>query len=167
MAESIHEQVVAAILTSLEAIVGDGGTTYWYTPSKVIRYGGFTDACLNPMVGDPATIYVLIPSEEERTPFAMGGRWKARCILDIVAAQRFVPATEDPFNPPSPDRWQIQNRLARDIERKLLAGATVGGLAIDTEVQVVDRDPEDTHVDGWAVVLLRTLVEYEYAETAP
>jgi len=165
MAESIHEQVVAAIKTSLAAIVADGGSTYWYTPSAVVRYGGFSMECLSETKG--STIIVLIPGEEERVPFAMGGRWQARCMLDIAAATQFAPVTEDPFNPPSPDRWQVQNRLARDIEKKLLAGATVGGLAIDTEVQVVDRDPEDTYVERWAVVFLRVLVIYEYTETAP
>lgn len=174
MAEPISEQILATLQTDLAGIVGDGGATYWYTVHKALRAPAFTSECLDESLGSdtaPGTIYTLVPDEEEPDrPAAMARVRLVDLPVDLVVAQRFMPADENPFNPPSPMRETIQRRLVRDAKRRLWAdgkGGEVGGLAITTEIPIVDMSPETTFFEGWVAAFLHLRITYQYVETAP
>jgi len=169
MAESIAEGVVEAIRTRLEGIAEDNGATYWFTPDRVIRTPTLTEQCLDASL---STIYALIPDEEEKVEEAsltLHGDMR----LDLALATRFAPASENPLNPPDPDRWKLQNRMARDVQRRLLDDSTTplswfGALGVENlEVLIIDRTPEHTFLQGWALVFLRIVVRYSHLVSAP
>lgn len=158
-------QVSGAILTSLAAIVGDGGTNYWYTPpsGSVIRYHDFTSQVLDDSLGQ---VYCLVPDRVEREPHT-NKHMLARAHFDLVMAKR-VEAPDHPFSPPSTTRQQIQTRMAHDASKKLLGGDHTLGLArvITVDIPSVELGPEDTWTAAWAIAVLRLSVEYTHLRAA-
>ena len=182
MAEAIYTQIVAAVRTRLRTIVADAGATYWYTPSLVEEFPALTDeevlqkcAGLGSSPSAPATVYIISPGLEEKSPATMGtsGKRKGRMMLDVSAAQRFTAATENPVEPPSPSRITVQSRMIRDIEKALLADQTSAaanlGMAevTDVEVTAADRTAENTWQKGWALAFLRVEILYHYPVGTP
>jgi len=163
-AESLPEQIVAAMVTSLAAI---SGSTYHYPPDKVVRSSFFGEHCLDESVGDPATVYVLIPDVyefEEQTFTHTAGLLE----LDLVLMRRHeVGGVENPFEPPTSSRWQVQNRMIHDVQTKLRADLTVGGRALHTRLTLADVGAEETFEEMWAMAFLRVEVEYDFADTNP
>lgn len=163
MAESRHEQIVAALVTSLEGIVGDSGATYWFTPGKVVRAPEFSSTTLR---SDYSTIYVLSADDEQDDEIAYG-HIGARMKVDLVVANRFDPTNEDPFNPSLPQRWTVQNRLVQDAKKRLRSDKTLGGLAQHIHVPLTERAADDTYLADWAVAFLRVLIDYSYEDATP
>lgn len=171
MADAKAEQIADAMRTLLAAITGDSGTTYWYTPSAVVRAPGLTSECLDTSKGSPSTIYVLSPGEEEHERATLGGTsgsYFADARIDLSLCQHFTPGTENPHNsPPDPSRWEIQNRMAQDVLKRLYTDTTLGGLALNLAVTTVHREAEETFDPQWAMTFMRVRVFYQYAASAP
>lgn len=162
MAESIHEQLVAALKTLLEGIVGDGGVTYWRTP-KVLRAADFYAGCLDE---SQETIYCLSPDSEDDVFRDSGREIKSVAMVDLALAARFA-AAENPLEQPDPDRWKLQNRLVHDAKKKIRSDYRLGGLCLWIEIPTTDRSAERTFYAGWAIAFLRLHIFYRYADTVP
>jgi hypothetical protein len=166
--ESKHEQIEEAIKSRLASIVGDSGVNWWFTPDRVIRYPAFTEQCLDTSL---TTVYVLSPDEEEDAEAstgtaATGGGIRAQARLDLVLATRYQ-GSEHPFQAEAPLRATLQNRMARDVKKKLREDITLGGgLARNLDFILTDRGAE-THHPGWAIVAMRLLVTYWYQALVP
>lgn len=187
MAESYYTQILGAMKARLAGIVGDGGATYWYTPHAVIQLPALTrEDCLNTNLGtgptDPPTVYVLSPGLEEISPATMGtaGRERSEFAVDLSLAQLFSAISENPFNPPVPDRITVQSRLARDATKALLkdfadgaayvfglSDPVLGSVVTNVTVEAVDRTAENTWEEGWALVFLRVRILYHYPVGTP
>src|SRR5262245_49316540 len=185
MASPIYTQILEAMKARLLEIVGDGGESYFHTPFAVLIYPALTKECLRSDMGNPATIYVITPGLEEIATATMGpqGRERSDAVVDLALAQYFVPQTEDPFNPPSPTRIEIQSQLARDAEKALLrdfvdgvvptAGVfglldpVLGNVITNVTVEAKDRTAENTWEEGWALVYLSVRLLFHYLPSAP
>ena len=164
MSESIHEQIAAALVTSLEGIVGDGGTTYWYTPSTVKRVTFFPEEQNLDLSYD--VIYLLRPGDEDIVEEETSQGCRGQAEFFLVVAYRHQVATENPFLEEAPTRWTIANRLVRDAVKCLLTDVTLGGLVINilTTSLSVDRD---RYLPSWVIAELRFVVEYPFVGSAP
>ena len=160
---------MAAIQTSLAAIVADGGATYWYTPT-VVRTLWFSDEegdlnLLQEEIGGP--IYAIRPGDEIHNEGATGGMYVEADVFVLVATPFTDPET--PFVPAVPSRWTVVNRMVRDVLRKLLVDVrliSVGG-AVDNIFAapvIVDRD---RFVEGWAIAEIQLQVSYRYLGGVP
>lgn len=164
MSESIHEQIAAALETSLAAIVGDRGATYWYTPTVVKRVTFFPEEQdLDPTCD---VIYLLRPGDEDIVEEETSAGCRGQMELFLVVAKLYKVPTENPFKEEAPTRWTVVNRLVRDAVRCLLSDVTVGGLVINvlTTSLSVDRD---RYLPTWAIAELRFVVEYPFLASAP
>jgi len=165
MSESRHEQIAAALATTLAGIVGDNGATYWYTPSAVRRVVWFDDRHLDSMSGPTAVVYLLRPGIE-RIEEDTSGTIEGRAEMFLVVARKHAKATEDPAREPPPTRWTVADRLVQDALKRLLADVTLGdtcGNVFSVGV-TIDRD---MYLDTWALAELRFEVEYRTAGSAP
>lgn len=172
MSERVHTLVRDALIDRLESIAGDFGTTYWYTPSKVIFYPAFTEDLLDESVGNPATIYVVSPGPRQKQPFTFG-KVLTIATFDITCAQRYRDS-ESAFSPPDVDRGKIQDRMTGDVEKALLkdfasdAGTVFGRSDVHgVDVGSVDVTAENTWHESWALAFMPVQVHYTYAETTP
>jgi hypothetical protein len=162
VAESIHEQIAAALRTSLAAITADGGTTYWYKPDVVARVTFFDEMQL-----DRGYQHVVLvrPGDEMHSEYQTG-QCQANAEMFVLVARQFDGATENPYRESEPTRWQIANRCVRDVLRALWSDVTLGGLAqnIVADSLVVDRA---RYVAGWCLAELRFEVTYVYSKATP
>lgn len=169
MAESIHWQIVEAIRAKLAAIAGDGGATYWYTPTHVLRVSSWER-----MLADSSLEQILALRAQEEThgeegtgSLSTGGSVRTRAELTLLMLRRDERDTTNPFEEASPTREQIVDRMVRDVLRALWDDVTLGGLAINVVAGsfIVDRD---VAVEGkWAVAEARFAVDYDYLAKTP
>jgi hypothetical protein len=171
VAESLNEQIAVALQAKLASIVGDGGASYWYTPT-VIRTPGVSAALLDLDVATTAApaIYAVIPDEEEHLEEA-SGLMQAYMKIYLFLAVRFQPDKELPFDQSAPIRWTVQNRMVRDVLKKLLTDLTLGGLVLNLfggpgDRVLIDRSAR-TYEDGWAIVFVHFRIFYGYQFGAP
>jgi hypothetical protein len=160
--ESNKEKVMATLRGLLAAIVGDGGTTAWYTPNLVARVPALEDVKLDQSLD---YIYLMVPDrapEERANTCRMG----VELTFDLVLAARF-PESGDAWAD-GEERARIQNRLAQDATNVLMNISTVNALqlaGVDASEILVGSDigaPEETYVEGWAVAFLGITVRYRY-----
>ncbi len=169
MAESIAEQIAAALQAKLATIVGDAGVTYWYTPAYVARTPGVGKGLIDEalVTADKPALYAVIPDEEEHVEDA-SQMMRAGQKIYLFLAVRYQPTSELPYAQSAPIRWTVQNRMVRDVMKKLLSDVTLGGLVLnlfDGRI-LVDRSAR-TYEDGWALVFIYFRVMYDYAFGAP
>lgn len=169
MAESIHEQLSAALETSLGQIVGDGGATYWETPGAVTRsaWGDEDESLLNALIEGP--IYAIRPGEEihsESDP----GTAIALAPFAILLAHKYD-FTETAFEVPALRRMTLVNRMVRDVLRKLLADVKLGAFSQGGLVEnvfqgdvIVDRNK---YAVGWALAEIAFVSKYRYFGGVP
>jgi len=162
MSESVHEQIAAALVSALSGIVGNNGTTYWYTPSAVRRVVWFDEQYLDSTL---SVIYLLRPGIE-RIEETASQQITGNAEFFLVVARKHMKATEDPLREPAPTRWTVADRMVRDVVKKLLVDPTLGGLCdnVFAESVTVDRD---MYLDNWALAELRFAAEYTTAGSAP
>lgn len=164
MAESLHEQISAALATSLDAIAEDEGTTYWYTPTIVKRVTFFPEEKdLDPSYD---VIYLLRPGDEDIVEEETSGGCRGQAEFFLVVAKRYQVATENPFLEEAPTRWTVVNRLVRDAVRCLLSDVTMSGLVINVLTTSLSID-RDRYLPTWAIAELRFVVEYPFLASAP
>ena len=163
MAEARHEQIIVALKAALAGIVADGGTTYWYTPDRVLRAPAFSQMCLDSSLD---TIYVLSPVDvaDERADSCSA---KALVRVDLTAVRRFNPSTENPYTQEAPIRWTIQTRLERDIKKLIRTDETLGGLSQEVRVPLTSYAPEETYFEGWACIFMRLEIKWHYPKATP
>lgn len=174
MAESIHDQIIDAIVSSLRAITGDGGTTYWFSPVAVVPVDFFLPSLLDATLSKEQPIYAVRPGVEEHVEGETGdsvGRVAATMEVFIVCLLSFPGPVEadNPFAPPALSRRRAVNRMVRDVLRKLLvdvrlisAGGAVNNV-FDSPV-LVDRDRA---IDNWAMAEINFRVSYTYDGGTP
>lgn len=86
--------------------------------------------------------------------------------IDLVVACKFLTPETDPFNPPPLTRWDYQDELARAVKDRIRSDLKLGGLALDITIPDTDKSAENTFVDNWAAVILRTVVMFQHPETS-
>ena len=168
MAESKHNQIAAALKARFEGIVGDSGTTYWYTPAKVARVQSYDRLLADPTVG---MVYALRAGEERHREestgaAATGGILAAEAEFFVLLLRPTAAADDNPFGADASTKALEQDRMVRDFLRALFLDVTLGGLAsnIADGSLIVDRDVE---VEGWAVAEARFTVLYTYPARTP
>ena len=159
--ESRHEQIAEAIIAALSTIVA--GTDYHYAPDRIVRTTFFTEAPFDPSLGEG--VYFLRPGDEEIKEESTGSQL-GEAEFFLVVARRHQVATENPYQEEAPTRWQVCNRMIRDVLKKLFSDVTLGGLAINiiTDSLVIDRA---RYMSGWAVAELRFVVQYSFLVGSP
>ena len=164
MAESIVEQIIAQVKTDLEAITGDNGTTYWYTPGKVIRVDYF-DSKNHFRTGYGDYIYMIrdtVDEDEAPRAAAMGGMADLFDLYILLAA-RDTRGNEDPFKATTA-AGTIRNRMIHDVRKKLETDHTRGGLALDTRFH---ERRDFVEPDGWIVGEVQCVITYTHTRGSP
>lgn len=164
MPEPLCEQIVAALVDRLEGIVGDGGATFWYTPTHVQRSPAWGEHCLPLRPADDTTVYTLSPDDEDMEELTLTST-RAFMGIDLTIARPYRNG-DNPFEPAEPDRWKVQNRMRDDARKRLRGELKVGNLALLIQIPLVDLSAEETFVDGWAVVMMRLVVQYSYGDAS-
>jgi hypothetical protein len=165
MADPKGQQIIDALVALLrDTPVGDHGATYWYSTGKVGVFPEFNARCVDTSVDGP--IYIISPGEGERRNMAYGvkgNNWP----LDLTLAIQFEPgADENPFDPPNPDRLELQQRMLRDVEKAINSDSDLGGLAIDVDLER-DEQGGETWTEGWALAFATVRVQYSYPAGTP
>lgn len=167
MALSIYRQIVDALVERLRGIVGDGGATYWHTPSAVYAVSWPGEQQL---LTDKDVLYLLAPDveEKEQLTFSASGSGYIQGIarLDLAVLKRFKRPGENPRSPME-TRWETQDKLVRDAEKRIHGDYTVGSLALTTRIPVIDRSAEETYDPQWVCAFLRLEVQYTHTEATP
>ena len=168
MAESRHTQIAAALKARFEAVTGDSGATYWYTPAKVVRIQANDRMLADPSVG---MVYAIHAGEErhreESTGDATaGGIMAAEAEFFVLLLRPTAAADDNPFGADASTKAIEQDRMVRDFLRALFLDVTLGSLAsnIAAGSLIVDRDLE---VEGWAAAEARFTVLYSYPARTP
>jgi hypothetical protein len=165
VAESLHEQISAALKTRLESIEEDGGTTYWYTPDKVYRTLEFMAADL-----DDSLDYLLFlrPDNDnirESTNFHIRGEapftvWIAK--KDDRAGKS--PLTEEQDE--QPIAATVIGRCVADVRAVLLTDVTLTTDNVALAWNVMSGTSEADYsqpVEGWLCATVTFTVAYDYA----
>lgn len=163
MAESIHSQIAEALKARFAALVGNSGTTYWYTPARVVRVQAYDRLIADPSVG---SIYAIRAGEERHSEEGTGGLTAAEAEFWVLLLRPTQASDDNPFGSDESTKAIEQDRMVRDFLRALFLDVTLGGLAsnvVDGSL-VVDRDVE---VEGWAVAEARFTVRYSYQALTP
>ena len=149
MAEGLVEQFQAKVAAELASIVGDGGSTYWYTPDSV-RRAEFNDA-----VKWQTTAEVF----HEVRQGQVGLEARTSRQLHTVRVETFITAArrDKRHNRDDSVVTTIKNRLASDVKRKLAEWPTWSGLSLQL-LEPTDEEHE-VEVEGWAAVHLRFTAE--------
>lgn len=151
MTEYWHEQVANALVSTFESIVGDNGTTYWYTPSVVTRFTAIETRRLIQSRFD--VIYALAPFEVEITE-STGLEYEETAVFDFLVAKKFH-STDEAFKHEAGNRlrWTLQTRVFGDFKRAILADVTLDGLVTNIDFRSVIFDAEDTYTAPFACVI--------------
>jgi hypothetical protein len=160
MAESKVEQILAAIKTDLEAIAGDGGTTYWYTPGKVIRVD-YTESRVQFKDGYGNPIYMVSDTgDDSATPIAVAFGETGRSLgVFVLVAYQDNRSDWDAYTA-STLSGTIRNRMIKDVVKKIELDRLLGGLVFDTEYLEVKRDFIEP--DGWILGEVYFNVTYQH-----
>lgn len=168
MAESIHTQIAEALRVRLAAIVGDNGTTYWYTPERAVRVGQYDRLIADPSLGQ---VYAIRPGEETHREYSTGdaisgGVVAAEAELFVLMLRPTEASDDAPFGADGVTKSLEQDRMVRDFLRALWLDVTLGGLALNVVdgSLIVDRDVD---VEGWAAAEARLTVSYTYLARTP
>ncbi len=169
MAESIAEQILAGLKTELEAITGDDGTTYWYSPHVVrVDYFEYREH-FKTGYGDYLYLIRNTGDESERADMAtMGGMASALDVFVMLAA-RDTRGDRDPFTA-STNSGTIRERMIKDVRTALESDVTrglsgSGWQVLDTSAWSIRRDFIEP--EGWILAEVHFIVTYEYTRGSP
>jgi hypothetical protein len=165
--ESIPEQITVAIVNKLAAIAGDGGATYWFTPTKVVRVPGWA-AWENDWLDEKyPVLYFVKPGLRTYQEDATRGM-EGHMELWLLLATQYLPDTLNPINlasEPAPLGETLGNRMQRDVEKALRVDITLGGLAVNVEMP--DVNPMTPYLERWALVEARLKIWFLYGFDTP
>jgi hypothetical protein len=158
VADPKSKQVIAAVVALLEGITGR------YAPDRVVKVAAFHDRVLDSSL---ATIISLSPDNMTDAAYAAGvvGNMLVEMPLDLALCRKFDGA-EDPFNPPSPTRWDEQLEMVRAVKDALRADRQMGQLVHYIEIPNTDLSAENTYTEGWAIAFVRVVVTYQHDDVA-
>ena len=167
MPESIVEQIQAAIKTSLEAIAGDSGVTYWYTPTKVVRTDSFDSReMFRDGYGDYQYYINDTGDEDDTTDPAGSGEAANRLDVYIMLAAKDTGDDRDPFTATLLS-GTIRNRMIKDVVKKLESDSTLGlgGKVFNSKPERMRRDFVEP--EGWILAWVHNVVTYYHALGSP
>lgn len=159
MADPAAKQVRDALVTLLEGVTFQGlaGITSPTVVTQPAFHDGVLDASLN-----SGSVICLSPDVSEDSMAAMG-RIRVEQPIELAVAARFTGAGEDnPFDPPTPDRWTVQDELERGVKDKLRGDRLLGGLLVDMVIPDTDKSAENTFLPGWAAVIMTVFVVFDH-----
>lgn len=162
MAESLHEQISAALQTRLRSIVADGGQTYAYTPDKVFRVLEFQPDYLDDSFD---LLLFLRPDEDSITEGTTFRRVIGQAPFTVLIAKKWqmqAPLAEEAGAEPL--SVTVIGDCVADVRTALLSEVTLGGLVWNVMNGASSADYSE-QVAGWLCALVRFTVAYEY--TAP
>jgi hypothetical protein len=157
-------QVREALKTLLQGVTFQGISAS--APDYVVNlpaaeqgYGVMLDPSLN-----MGAVIGIAPdlSTDTRVTFSTMG---VEMPVDVVVACKFEAPDLDPFHPPNPSRWDVQDELERAVKDRIRSDLKLGGLALDMTIPDTDKGNENTYVEKWAVVFLRVMVSFHHEET--
>lgn len=157
MAESIHTQVMNALVTALDAIAADGGTTYWYDVDSVAWVEAFDDDLLE-RARVAGAVYLLRAGDERHEESETGEGVRAHMEVFLLVGTRLGDTVA---------HAKVQDRLVRDALSVLWDSVQVAGLeniAGDELGIFVDRD---RFKPGWALAEIRFEATYTYTGGTP
>lgn len=161
MAESIHEQISAALQTRLRTIAEDQGTTYWYTPDKVFRVLEFSGADLD----DSFEHLLFIRPDEDTIREGATSRVEGDARFTVLIAKKDQRASKSPLDEEKdegPIAATVIGRCIADVRAALLSEVTLGALAWNVMQGSSEAEFSDP-VDGWLVAKVSFTVRYDYA----
>lgn len=166
MAESHVKQIMAGLKTEIEAITGDRGVTYWYTPSKVVRVDSF-DSRQNFRDGFGDYIYLIrdTPDEDENIGEAAFSQMAHDLYIWLILEARDKRGDSDPFTA-STLKGDVREKMIQDVRKMLENDVTRGGLALDTSNYHILRDFQD-EPQGWIVAEISCVITYTHTRGDP
>jgi hypothetical protein len=147
--ESKVEQIVAAIKTDLEAITGDSGVTYWYTPGKVIRVD-YTESRVSFKSGYGNPIYMVSdtgPDDPDGESAATGEIGRSFGVY-VLCAYQDDRGERDPYEATTLS-GTIRNRMLKDVVKKLELDRMLSGLAFVYDVEHGEAKRDFEEPTGW------------------
>jgi len=159
--ESIHEQISAALQTRLRTIAEDQGTTYWYTPDKVLRVIEFSGADLD----DSYEHLLFLRADPYKISEGATSRVDGEAPFTVLIAKRDARTSQKPQdeeNDEQPIGPTVVSRIVEDVHVALLSEVTLGALAWNVMHGSFDVDPS-YFVDGWLCATVTFTVRYDYA----
>lgn len=159
-AEPVSERLVAAVVATLAGITA--GVTYWHDTAKAITDPHFYAGHMDESLDSAKACYVVSPDQDEDTPVTFTDI-ETRVELDVIAYKKFEPASERPWDASPPKRGTVQRRLAADVKNAIRAveglPTVVTGGATRAWVPFTHMASDETLFKGWAVVMLRVVIE--------
>jgi len=166
----VKAALAAQLASIVEGVTNANGYTYWYTPSRVIRVKGVAADCVDESLD---SIYCMSPDTTSQARNSTWGTHDAELNIDLDLFRKYRPeaGTENPFEIQGELREDLEDRMAADVEARLMEDPTYAayaGLEV-WDIQVVSKDqtPEATSIEGWARVILRVVVRYRYRAPSP
>lgn len=153
------ELVAAQIVENLSAIEG---SAYHYPGPQAVRADRLDSKVLG---AGHDRVYFLTPvskAEERATNDGNGCIIRARGQWMLTLCGRTYQGSTNPFKPDIPIPATIQERMAADVRLKLRADPSLGGLSMDLTLTESEENPNDTTVEGWAIVFMLVSVTYHY-----
>jgi hypothetical protein len=150
--ETVRERILQNIKITLEGVTIANGYNFDFKPATVQRWSMHG----NRMVDMP--MVVISPGDEDESsspnPFE-------ECLLSVFLDVFFVNDENDPI----PTDTYL-NRLQGDVKKAILADATRGGDAIDTDV--LGTTPfETTEAQPYAGIIIEVRIRYRHLRDDP
>lgn len=158
------ELIAAQIVTYLSQI---DGTSYHYPRPRAMRADKLDSSLLQAGLD---TVYFLTPESKQEiraTNDGPGCIIRARAFYILTLCGRAKQGSKNPLKPDLPIVATIQERMAADVRLKLREDPRLAGLSIDLTLTDSEENPNDTTVDGWAIVFMRLGVTYHYRKDTP
>jgi hypothetical protein len=168
-AQSKYGAFLAALATRLDLV--DAGADYHNT-FTVVRCPAFREEYLDPSVASGVLAFLVPGRLTPRVATFGGAEATVLCDarVDLLIAKRYE-SGDDPFEPPTVDRWEWQARLAQDAVKVLHGDRGVAAGGVDTclnlTVDDIEMAPEETFHQVWAVVFISLVARIQWAVGAP
>jgi hypothetical protein len=162
------EQIVAALVERLRTILGDSGTTFWYTPEHVQRVDDFAMPYLTPPDLKAETLYLVRKGDCQPVLGTTGTNQKRLEIWVLMARRR------DPREPAAPSKIQgdlpstVQERLLADLTKRVQQDINLqaAGLNFVSLVEIT-RENRAFDIQGWVVAEALLTASYWHPRAQP